>query len=365
MTPKTITPSSQPAVGGVAKRVWRVRTDKGDIFGPADIETLKAWARDGRLAPTNEIADDGQNWTAVTSLRELEMDWVAEVTTGSFYGPIHREALAELLREGSIGAAAPVFRRSAPNARTVSEREQTLEASLQEARQQLHARVSGLETQLNAARAELDQRHAEVSARDLEFDAERQEQRASLARLQAELLKRDGRIAALEKEGHRLDTVARERQTLETRLAEAERLASENARLHEQTADQLDQARALQRESERVAAALRDRAATHDRDTEALRESVRSLKLRVESARKLLQQAVSAIGGVEKTTDAELVDLPPADAGVPKDGPPPLATPAGGIKPGMSLADLEAQAQRELRQLGNKGGSLFQGRTKG
>jgi hypothetical protein len=365
MTKPTITPSSQPAAGGGVKRLWRVRTDKGDIFGPADIDTLKLWARDGRLAPTNEISDDGQVWTPVTSMHELEMDWVAEVTSGSFYGPIHRDALAELLREGSVSSAAPVFRRSNPHARSVSEREQALEASLQEARQQLHARVTDLETRLSAARAQLDERHAEVSARDLEFDAERQEQRASLARLQAELLKRDGRIAALEKEQQRLEAAVRDREAIESRLSEAERHASENARRHEQAAEQLEQARALQREAERAVAGLRERVSAHDRDTEALRESVRTLKLRVDSARKLMQQAVSAIGGTEKTTDAELVDVPPPEGGVAKEGPPPLASPAGGIKPGMSLADLEAQAQRELRQLGNKGGTIFKGRPKG
>ena len=90
------------------KRQWRVRTEKGDVFGPADLATLQAWARDGRLAPTHQICADGATWEPVTALRELEMDWVAEVTSGSFYGPIHRDAMNELLRDLYAGKFDPL-----------------------------------------------------------------------------------------------------------------------------------------------------------------------------------------------------------------------------------------------------------------
>jgi len=351
--------------GAAGKRQWRVRTEKGDTFGPADLATLKAWAQDGRLAPTHQVSDDGQTWSAVTSLPELEMDWVAEVTPGSFYGPIHKDALVELLREGSISAAAPRFQRALPNVRPPSEHEQQLETRVRELQQQLSTRVAELESQLAAARGEHEQTRSALGARDIEFDAERQEQKASLARLQAGLLKRDGRIAALEADAQRLEQLARERQALETRLSDAERLASDHARQAAQQREALEQSRNLQRESERMAALLKERVAGHERDTESLRESVRSLKLRLESVRKLLQQATTSLGGVDEATDAEIVEAPTPPLGTAKDGPPPLATPAGGVKPGMSLADLEAQAQRELRQLGHKGGSLFKGRAKG
>ncbi|MEI8241668.1 MAG: hypothetical protein WCI17_00225 [bacterium] len=348
-----------------ARRMWRIRTEKGDIFGPADLATLKAWAKDGRLAPTHQICDDSQDWIAVTSMSELEMDWVAEVTPGSFYGPIHKEAMAELVREGSISAAAPKFQRGSSAPRGPSAQEQQLESRVRELQQQLSSRVAELETQLTAARNAQEQSRSALGARDLEFDAERQEQKASHARLQAELLKRDGRIAALEADVQRTEQLARDRQALEARLADAERAASEHARQAVQVREQLEQARNLQREAERNTALLKELVANHDRETGSLRDSVRSLKLRLESARKLLQQASSSLGSMEEATDAEIVDAPAPSAGTAKDGPPPLATPAGGVKPGMSLADLEAQAQRELRQLGSKGGSLFKGRPKG
>ena len=167
--------------------------------------------------------------------------------------------------------------------------------------------------------------------------------------------------AALDKDIQRLEQLARDRQTFEAQLADAERQTAEHQRLHQQTQGELEQVRSAHREMERNTALLRERAATHEQEVQTLRETARTLKLRLESARKLLQQAASAMGGVNEATDAELVDVP--SPGTAKDGPPPLASPAGGgIKPGMSLADLEAQAQRELRQLGGKGAALFKGR---
>ena len=81
------------------------------MFGPVDLTTLKSWACDGRLSPTNEISADGTEWKLATSFRELEMDWVAEVTPGTFYGPIHRRAMEDLIKDGSIAAAGSFFLR--------------------------------------------------------------------------------------------------------------------------------------------------------------------------------------------------------------------------------------------------------------
>lgn len=351
---------------GNGKPQWRIRTEKGDTFGPADLATLKSWALDGRLAPTHQVSCDGQTWVSVTSLPELEMDWVAEVTSGSFYGPIHKHAMTELIKESSVSAAAPLFQRSKPQARAMSEHEQQLENRVRELQQQLASRVPELEQRLSALRGELEQSRSALGARDLEFDAERQEHKAALARLQAEILKRDGRIAALETDVPRTEQLARERQELEAKLSDAERRTADHTRLTVQQREELDQARALQREAERHAAQLKERLASHEHDREALQESVRSLKLRFGSARKLLQQASASLAETDAATDAEIVTAPSTVAGLAMDGPPPLASPAGSaVKPGMSLADLEAQAQRELRQLGNKGGPLFKGRAKG
>jgi hypothetical protein len=133
-----------------------------------------------------------------------------------------------------------------------------------------------------------------------------------------------------------------------------------------QQREELEQARVLHREADRHANILKDRLSGHERETEGLRTSVRALQLRLGSVRKLLQQASSSLGEPDEATDAVVIEAPsPATELAPCQGPPPLATPAGNaVKPGMSLADLEAQAQRELRQLNHKGGALFKGRAK-
>lgn len=107
-----ITAPQQKKTGG--DRRWFVKNEQGETFGPVDFETLKLWARDGRLAPTNTVSENATSWTPVTQMPELEMDWVAEVSPGAFYGPIHRQALETLKKEGSIPADAMAFQRMRP-----------------------------------------------------------------------------------------------------------------------------------------------------------------------------------------------------------------------------------------------------------
>jgi hypothetical protein len=105
-----MTTAPQIKKAGGDKR-WLVKNEQGETFGPVDFETLKAWAKDGRLAPTNTLSEDTTTWSAVTHYPELEMDWVAEVSPGAFYGPIHKLALESLQKEGSLPLEAVAFQR--------------------------------------------------------------------------------------------------------------------------------------------------------------------------------------------------------------------------------------------------------------
>jgi hypothetical protein len=350
------TPNGKQPAPAAPKRAWRIRTEKGEVFGPADLATLKVWARDGRVAPTSELSEDGTAWFPVTNVIELEMDWVAEVTPGTFYGPVHRAALDELIRDGSLAAGAHLFRRFDPDApEAPSARERELEDRLHSAQQTLFARIGELESLLAARSGEFDQAQAALSARDLEFDAERQELRASANRLQAELLKRDGRIGVLEKEAVRQEQAGKDRRAVEVRLAEAEKSLADLSREREQDRRHLEQARQGQRDAEKSATALRDRQNAGQHELETAREAARALRLRLDSIRKLLQQAASAAGAVEEPRENPVIDID-SEAAEPQTGAPPLAAAPGAAKPGLSLVELEAQAQRELRQLGQNGG---------
>jgi hypothetical protein len=105
-------------IDGSSAKSWFVRNDQGGRFGPVDFETVKAWACDGRIGPSNEVSDNGSVWRQAASLEELEMDWVAEVTPGNFYGPIHRSAMQGLVSEGAISKQARLFCRSGSGAGT-------------------------------------------------------------------------------------------------------------------------------------------------------------------------------------------------------------------------------------------------------
>ena len=78
---------------------WRIKGERGEVFGPVDLETLKTWAREGRLAPTHQVSDGDTGWKPVTYLEALEMEWVTEVSPGSFFGPIHQLALESFTRK--------------------------------------------------------------------------------------------------------------------------------------------------------------------------------------------------------------------------------------------------------------------------
>ncbi|MDD5705862.1 MAG: hypothetical protein PHR35_08045 [Kiritimatiellae bacterium] len=338
--------------------MWQVRTEDGTIFGPAAMPSLQAWARDGRLAPGHFVSSDGKTWMPVTRLPELGMHWVAEVSTGTFYGPIHRDALDELIRDGALAADVPVFSRAQPTAGAFSQEEkEALTKRLADLRQEFAKRVAELESKGMAASSEAEQLRGQLGAKDLEFEAERQEHRAALSRHQAEMAKLSARCAALEKQQAQAASRDAERIALSARLADLEKqcAAAEEqaaARRAEWEAKLL-QARQAQHDAEK--ALLDERAARAGRaqEMQRLQEANRTLKLRQESLRKLLQQATTALG-VDDTrmTDATATVIEDGVAVPIEESPPPRAS--------LSLSELEAQAQREIRRLGSNGQNIFQ-----
>lgn len=92
---------------------WHVQDENGGVFGPVDFNTLQEWVEDGRVSPLSKVSSDEQNsWTPAVSIADLEMNCVAEIEPGSFYGPIHQSAMAGLVNDGSIPANAILYRRN-------------------------------------------------------------------------------------------------------------------------------------------------------------------------------------------------------------------------------------------------------------
>jgi chromosome segregation ATPase len=347
-----------PEAGG---EVWRVRTEDGATFGPVPLAALVDWARDGRLAPTCEISSDsGRQWLPVTRLAALAMHWVVEVAPGTFYGPVHREAIEELVREGALAADLPLFtraREAADDIAALRAEKESLGRRLEELRHDFAARTVELERQFRAAAAAAEQLRGQLEAKDLDFEAERQEHRAAASRQQAERARLEARCSAIEKQQQetarqdaaRLAAAAR-LPDLEKQLAAAgERLAAMRTELE----TELRRERQARREAEKALLEARAAQAGRRNELRDLRENLRALKLRQESLRKLLRQAVATLGGEE--TRAE----PPTETVI-ENGVAVAAEEAVPPRAGLSLHDLEAQAQRELRRLGGRGQAPFQ-----
>ena len=79
---------------------WFLRADDGSVYGPADMETLKAWCLDGRIEPDNELSPDQSNWVPAQSVPELEMDWYARLADGMRIGPFPLALVPGLLENG-------------------------------------------------------------------------------------------------------------------------------------------------------------------------------------------------------------------------------------------------------------------------
>lgn len=391
------TSSSTPNPATNTRRMWRVRSDKGDLFGPADIETLQAWARDGRLAPTSTVSEDNQNWVPVTSITEIEMDWLAEMGPGAFFGPIHKNAISTLIRDGSIRNTAPLFQRVLPGTQPVSDRERALETRIHDIQHQLYARIGEMEAQLASGKAEIERHQKQVSAQALDFERkgedfqqmatalqneiaardkqitdltpltarvenlekERSHLQQKTTALQSDVAARDKQIASLSPLMARVETLEKERQDLQQKVAATEQRAAEITRLRDESQSLVEQTRrensqaqtriaeaqAAQAAAGQALSTLRERMQIMTRDVEALRETSRQSRTRLDTVRKLLQQAAQAAGGIaELPTDAEVVVTPPPVTS-------PIATNTAS-SPEKLLANIEAQVQRELRQVG-------------
>ncbi len=91
---------------------WYVKIDDGTVYGPVDTETLKGWAGQGRVEPTSELSSDQENWFPAERMRELQMDWIAELPDGSAYGPFNICLLPELKQDGVLPPGTTLRNRS-------------------------------------------------------------------------------------------------------------------------------------------------------------------------------------------------------------------------------------------------------------
>jgi len=215
---------------GTKLKKWLVRNEKGETFGPVALETLKSWACDGRLAPTNEVSGNGTDWLLATAQRALAMDWVAEVTPGTFYGPIHKAAMEELIKDGSIASESAFFARHGIKASQELSQSTQQVAELAQARQQ----ASAFEAQARAAQEQASVRTTELA------QARRQ---AAEAEARARAAQEQASVRAAE-----LEQAHRQASAFEAQARVAQEQASARAAELAQAHQQLEQAHSAQRQ---------------------------------------------------------------------------------------------------------------------
>lgn len=276
---------------------WYVRNSEGKVFGPIDLDTLKAWVKEGRVEPLAGVSSDLQKWILAPLKPELEMNWVVENNPGQFYGPTHRSVIEDLVKAGSLSRDARFY---------------------QDDRGAADERMRALEMAFAA-------KDAEVSRRDVAL-AEAQRQRAklelSLAATQKAVSQRDDRIselgASLAQRDGQLDALTKNLKMKEGELVRAgEALARGNA------------------ENERL-----------QREIASRDEEIANLKIQLATRDEVHERSW--------TTDLVEPEV------IADETPPPVARRAFGFGMGVggtqgrasSLADLERRAQEELARMG-------------
>ena len=186
-----------------------MKMDDGTVYGPADLNRLQAWAREGRVEPSSQISSDRKSWTPASLMPELGMEWLVEVETGGYYGPFHPDVIRDLIAKNRIPASARRFRLDAGRAQEDHSKE--LNAALERAKSSLAEKDAALverESALAKAKAlAAEQESALVKAKALlaEKDAALAEQKslvaekeASIAELKAALKAEHARADELE-----------------------------------------------------------------------------------------------------------------------------------------------------------------------
>ena len=306
----------------VKEKTWKVKAEDGSVFGPASMATLLAWARDGRLAASHVISADGETWTPVASHPELAMDWIAEISPDKFYGPIHRDALDELVRNGTISADAPQYvrtRSADDHPARLRERGAALAAQIEALRLNFEGQAMKFEEELEAAEKANADLKAQLETRDLEFEAERQVFRAKESKMQAELAKAEKRSETLSAQVQQTEGRGRTRAADAARIAELESKAAalEEAlnKLRAESSEAAAESRRAFRETDTALQKERADFAHFRSEAQATASRLKALEIREESMRKLLQQAAAIMAesatanGGGTIEDAEVVNI--------------------------------------------------------
>ncbi|MFU8780615.1 MAG: OmpA family protein [Kiritimatiellia bacterium] len=89
-------------VYGIAETEYYLRTADGQEYGPAKLDRIQLWCREGRISPDQMISEDATQWLPVIDMPELGFDWLIVLADGTEAGPYHLAMLQEQTAAGNI-----------------------------------------------------------------------------------------------------------------------------------------------------------------------------------------------------------------------------------------------------------------------
>jgi hypothetical protein len=93
----------------ISRSGWTVvRSQDGNTYGPIDLDTLQAWATDGRLEPEDKVQDRNHEERPASDWEILKMEWVVRLPSGKPYGPTTAGAIRAMLTEGELSEDAAI-----------------------------------------------------------------------------------------------------------------------------------------------------------------------------------------------------------------------------------------------------------------
>ena len=176
-----------------------MKMNDGTVYGPADLNRLQTWTREGRVAPSSQISSDRKSWIPASQMPELGMEWVVEVEQGQYYGPFHPDVVRDLIAQKRVPASARRFKLDTGRAQEDHSKE--LNAALEKAKSSLaekdaslakeKALVAERESALEKAKASLAEKDAAL-AKAKALVAERE---SALEKAKASLAEKDAALA--------------------------------------------------------------------------------------------------------------------------------------------------------------------------
>lgn len=89
---------------------WYVKSDDGNVYGPAEPSKLIQWAKEGRIEPTSSLSQDRIKWVPAPMMKELEMRWIVETELRKLHGPFNHAVVSKLIEDKVIPSTARIYR---------------------------------------------------------------------------------------------------------------------------------------------------------------------------------------------------------------------------------------------------------------